>query len=175
MKGTNYKPILFSTEMVKAILEGRKTQTRRIVKDIVTAIKPGTSPIQYKGINKGDILWVRETFGETLDENANTIFYYKADHDVWDKYKPSIHMPKEAARLFLKVTNVRVERLIDISEEDAMAEGVLFTWYDEKRNIKIEAAKSIFLRLWKEIYPKSENNPFVFVYEFEVMDKPKDF
>lgn len=172
MKSRVYKPILFSTEMVKAILEGSKTQTRRIIKDIVTAIKPGTSPIQYKGINKGDILWVRETF---IHWNGSYQYKPLPYGEELGKWKPSIHMPKEAARIFLRVINVRVERLNDISEKDAMAEGVSFTWYDEERNIKIEATKSIFLKLWKEIYPKSENNPFVFVYEFEVIDKPKDF
>lgn len=213
MKGNIFKPILFSTEMVKAILEERKTQTRRILspqpynvecygmsdtypqelikipeaKECFTILRHPKAG-RYDGIQKsdapklwpakyqiGDVLWVRETFGETLDENGDPMFYYKADHDVWNKYKPSIHMPKEAARLFLKITTVRIERLNEITEKDAMAEGVSYTWFDEERNIKIVSAKSIFLKLWKDLYPKSEKNEFVFVYEFEQIEKPKDF
>ena len=102
-------PILFNTEMVRAILGGRKSCTRRVVKPQPTArygaqcIKP---PYQ-----SGDILYVRETWKRAL----NGYYYYEdwQRDDIADitKWKPSIHMPKEAARIWLKVTNVRVERL----------------------------------------------------------------
>lgn len=126
------KPILFNTQMVRAILDGRKTCTRRIVKPQPTAhygvqcIKPPYQP--------GDILYVRETWSLRFDGEK---YFYRADkntsreekrlldyNDV--KWRPSIHMPKEAARIWLKVTNVRVERLQDISGEDLIKEGIDF-------------------------------------------------
>jgi hypothetical protein len=127
------KPILFNTQMVRAILDGRKTCTRRIVKPQPTAhygvqcIKPPYQP--------GDILYVRETWSLRFDGEK---YFYKADkntsreekrlldyNDV--KWRPSIHMPKEAARIWLKVTNVRVERLQEITEAQTEEEGFLFT------------------------------------------------
>ena len=148
------KPILFSTPMVQAILEGRKTQTRRVIKgydptwvwrsgfDGSIAGKIKDSPYQV-----GDYLWVRETFipdppyeenniwtisyadGETREveppESYNPVLY---SHERW---RPSIHMPKWASRLTLKITDVRVERLQDISEEDANAEGCNLEWYSD--------------------------------------------
>lgn len=127
------KPILFNTQMVRAILDGRKTCTRRIVKPQPTAhygmqcIKPPYQP--------GDILYVRETWSLRFDGEK---YFYKADkntsreekrlldyNDV--KWRPSIHMPKEAARIWLKVTNVRVERLQKITEAQTEEEGFLFT------------------------------------------------
>lgn len=143
------KPILFNTEMVKAILEGRKTVTRRGVKPQ----PPATSHVSkvkndygwsfwednpekhymkppYK---TGDVLWVRETFRDlpiTPDGKMlnHVFYYYKADGDLrpigWrDNWRPSIHMPKEAARIFLRVTDVRAERLQNITEDDVCAEG----------------------------------------------------
>ena len=138
------KPRFFNTPMVQAILNGRKTQTRRIVtpqppKDYVynqehngehfwyehnyDSDNGGHFPSYDKGIKPiaqiGDILYVKETYGYDLFDNI----YYKATHDN-DKrvlmWKPSLFMPKAYARIFLKVTNARVERLQDISEEDAM-------------------------------------------------------
>lgn len=113
------KPILFNTEMVRAILEDRKTVTRRIVKP----------PALY---SIDDILYVRETWGDYSECTPGGVGYYlyRADypdgakHYDFDGYKcdlprwrPSVHMPKEAARLFLRVTDVRVERLQDIDED----------------------------------------------------------
>ena len=161
-----YKPILFSTEMVQAILEGRKTQTRRLHgldeikknpndwtfyyfskddkrtfahfrKQEDNKIKSifGTSPYQI-----GDILWVRETFFNCssfkeypLFSEIKGNFCYKTNDFIGcHKWKPSIYMPKKAARIFLEVTNVRVERLQDISEEDVIAEGVKMIKKGEK-------------------------------------------
>lgn len=195
-----FKPILFSTEMVQAILAGRKTQTRRILKNQPPA--QTYKPIYYPGQRKdlrvsfrnrsglyspftrfkyqpGDILWVRETFAKPPITAFGVPYIHKAGFDrTFCGWKPSIHMPKEAARIFLKVTNVRVERLNNISENDAMAEGVIFHWYDEERNIKIQNAYSLFKELWQSINGKKhpwESNPWVWVYEFERIEKPEDF
>ena len=138
------KPILFNTEMVRAILDGRKGATRRIVKgfipdDAVWGYTAFTHKvyISCRGTfadgdgekffklpcEPGDILYVRETW-----QKAPNGYYYYEDwqrNDIADitKWKPSIHMPKEAARIWLKVMNVRVERLQEITEVQAQAEG----------------------------------------------------
>ena len=140
------KPILFNTEMVKAILDGRKTCTRRLIKFL-----PGKNPqwtgyvkdglMLYNGNNEscirkapyqpGNILYVRETF---IQAAAHT-FWYKADDKSWMSkdllWKPSIHMPKEAARIWLKVKDVRVERLQDITPQQAENEGVGNLFYED--------------------------------------------
>jgi hypothetical protein len=122
------RPILFSTPMVQAILEGRKTQTRRVVKpqpantnDVLNLVN---DDLQYKSPfgQVGDVLWIRETWAKTIDND----YVFKANNPYTHlRFKPSIHMPKEACRLFLQIKSVRVERLLDISEQDAKAEGVL--------------------------------------------------
>lgn len=133
------RPILFSTAMVKAILEGRKTQTRRVIKP--STIEKGTNWLWNPNENialcsyqPGDILWVKEkTFGTPGGiDNQDLCYathcpcgYSDEEHAKAKGWRPSIHMPREAARIFLKVTNVKVERLQDITEEDAKAEGVL--------------------------------------------------
>lgn len=157
------KPILFNTEMVQAIIEGRKTVTRRLVKPksknaygfFVTHRKSDGAFMGVYDYDEneqmfessqtppavpGDILYVRETWNHYRCENCQTKerregYFYKASPEDkkelpdyiqyhWgEKWKPSIHMPKEAARIFLKVTDVRVERLQDITEEDAYREG----------------------------------------------------
>lgn len=148
------RPILFNTEMVKAILDGRKTCTRRIVNGYIpkdaefgyTAFTPKgaiscrgtfeTDHLEYGEkffklpYHKGDILYVRETWSEWIDG-----YLYKAWTELFPqpgqfpgiKWKPSIHMPKEAARIWLKVTDVRVERLQEITEDQTEEEGFLFT------------------------------------------------
>lgn len=145
------KPILFNTQMVKAILSGSKTQTRRLIKpQPPCALKKMTeghhtgewhlyrdSPMMNPIINSpwgaqylppcqiGDMLWVRETWQYIPESDSDGFYTYAADCEEpadW-KWRPSIHMPKEAARLFLRVKNVRVERLQDMSEEDAISEG----------------------------------------------------
>lgn len=150
------KPILFNTEMVRAILEGRKTQTRRRIKPQPTVCTEeelkdralsGFDPYGFTvGITipeklakecpyqPGDILWVRETFcalpvtpGGHM--RGHDVYYYRADGDLrpdgWHRnWHPSIHMPKEAARIFLQVTNIWPSRVKTISDEQALAEGV---------------------------------------------------
>lgn len=145
------KPILFNTEMVRAILDGRKTVTRRVVKDPYyiddeqasrvsgLAIHKGTNithgmPYEDQIFSPGDVLWVRETWAQ---RSRGNYLYRAAPHGFGTpeqqdeamrrlgiKWRPSIHMPREAARIWLRVTDVRVERLQDISEEDAKKEGI---------------------------------------------------
>lgn len=162
------KPILFNTEMVRAILDGRKSCTRRVVKPQPTAcygaqcIKPPYQP--------GDILYVRETFIQA----AAHIFWYKADDKLWMSkdllWKPSIHMPKEAARIWLKVTDVRVERLQEMTDDDAEAEGCF----------DYTSTALGFPDVWNSIIKKSDldrygwdANSWVWVIEFERCEKPE--
>lgn len=171
------KPILFNTEMVRAILDGRKSCTRRVVKPQPTArygaqgIKPPYQP--------GDILYVRETW-----KKAPNGYYYYEDwqrDDIADvtKWKPSIHMPKEAARIWLKVMNVRVERLQEISAESALAEGAdkyIHTNGGLDENMTITS----FIGIWNSTIKKSDldrygwdANPWVWIIEFERCEKPE--
>lgn len=208
------KPILFSTPMVQAILDGRKTQTRRIIikedlKDIYDSIdfmkmehfpdksyraifstdeRPGTVKSKYQ---VGDILWVRETWQHTKClninfEDENYGYVYKADGQPWEDHegwtwKPSIFMPREAARLFLKVTNVIVERLNDMDEWDAVREGVDFKVVPNQYYFNYltdefseRTASQSFETLWQKLNGKEslESNPWVWVYEFEKIEKP---
>ena len=151
----NFKPILFSTPMVQAILRGEKTQTRRIVKysKIINDPKIGFSAFtgndhfEVRGVHEngqyggslfkmkykvGDILWVRETF-QILPPN---MVFYKADTDniASGNWKPSIFMPKDACRIFLRVTKIRIERLDAISETDAIKEGIELVEYNCFKN-----------------------------------------
>jgi len=141
------KPIIFSTEMVKAILAGRKSQTRRVVKPQYATKSTGEKiPLdefvknesyevlaQFAPYKAGDVLWVRETCAY-FEGAAGAGYIYRADdiHDppielcMPDRWTPSIHMPRRAARVFLKVINVRAERLQSITDSDAIAEGIRF-------------------------------------------------
>lgn len=123
------RPILFNTEMVKAVLEGRKTETRRVVKGQIPeyAKSPYGMP--------GDTLWVRETWARTewlhpSDPNYGYIYKASENGKDWEenseewKWKPSIHMPKDAARIWLEVVEVKTERVQDITKESIIAEGV---------------------------------------------------
>ena len=206
------KPILFNTKMVRAILNGRKRCTRRIVKPqqfigmLPDKYKNGIPEEFLKGkkfmfkpycdmtdaelINTaykapyqpGDILYVRETFIQA----AAHIFWYKADNNSWIseglRWKPSIHMPKEAARIWLKVTDVRVERLQDITGLSVQKEGIEV---DPKECAsKFDFITELFLlfqRLWDSTIKKSDldhygwdANPYVFVIEFMKIDKPEE-
>lgn len=141
----------------------------------------------------GDVLWVRETFSD----EPECYFLYKANAKngrielgTYDddtrvetcntsdiKWKPSIHMPREAARLFLRVTDVRAERLQDISEEDAIAEGITLLNYAEQaiKDVKYPEHSAIYADLWDSINgPGSwDKNQWVWVYTFERIEKPE--
>lgn len=220
------KPILFNTDMVRAILDGRKTVTRRVVKPqpkshIAYACMgsgcgkwgyPGKDAWEYwddesfrlpDGIsqdelkrhwtppcNTGDILYVRETWRPT--GVLATPYAYRADEDplvligesgetlsLKYRWRPSIHMPKEAARLFLRVTAVRVERLQDMRLIDCMKEGVQLTLV-EQGDLVIQGvrARERFAGVWDStIKPADlplygwEANPWVWVIEFERISK----
>lgn len=205
------KPILFNkqigTEMVRAILDGRKDATRRIVKGFIpddavwgyTAFTPkgyiscrGTFADGYGEkffklpCESGDTLYVRETWcglpaNEAGHMRGHTIYYYKADGELRPKgwrgtWHPSIHMPKEAARIWLKVTDVRVERLQEITEVQAQAEGC-----NSGLLTGACTARGQFEDLWNSTVKKSnldrygwDANPWVWVIEFERCEKPTE-
>ena len=193
------KPILFNTEMVRAILDGRKTCTRRIVKDgIPDDAMWGYTAFTTKGYiscrgvhadeyvegffklpyQSEDILYVRETWGHPISLNSNKQYVFRADKIAESGFKndshiwhPSIHMPKEAARIWLKVTDVRVERLQDMTDDDAEAEGCF----------DYTSTALGFPDVWDSTIKKSDlgsygwnANPWVFVIEFERCEKPKE-
>ena len=221
------KPILFNTEMVRAILDGRKTCTRRLVKFLPGENSQWTGYIKdglmlYNGRNEpcirkvpyqlGDILYVRETwqcwrahrYEATADirfraggddvrlqfANGNTDSIDRLDYDTFvhkwfshnGEWKPSLFMPKEAARIWLKVTDVRVERLQEISEDGAKAEGANFkngknVGFEEKMN---RTAIERFAEIWDSTIKKSDldlygwsANPWVWAIEFERCEKPE--
>ena len=192
------KPILFSTPMVQAILAGRKTQTRR-VNNHPYFTKEELLKYTLPKFNVGDILWVRETFEivpvqvasvcpDTPELMIKNKVKYKADgNESFKRWTPSIFMPKEHARLFLKVTEIRLERLQEITEADAIAEGVKrhsdygSTGYVHYGRIHealtdIDAVLS-FRTLWETIngIDSWRENPFVWVYTFERINKPAEF
>lgn len=137
---TDFKPILFNTAMVKAILEGKKTQTRRIIKPQPT--NPRWNNVGWLGWDDGhgyrmkppcvagDILWIRETWHKDVGRYmyranySNDEKFYQNGKEIKLRWHPSIHMPKEAARIFLLVKDVRVERLQEITKQDAISEGI---------------------------------------------------
>lgn len=194
-------PILFSTPMVQAILEGRKTQTRRIVKfplrhpEYELRIGEGETapPVCFCKYSVGDILWVRETWGRIQPTHATPDgrpydgwFTFKADYEdekpgweegnyIFSGWKPSIHLPRKVCRLFLEVENIKVERLHDISEEDAISEGVEQnrdgSWHDyiEPNRLCQDAAKPSFHSLWMKINGEKswQSNPWVWVISFK--------
>ena len=216
------KPILFNTEMVRAILDGRKSCTRRINKDANDYVVPDMdffdpekrtyavhnyADKEHKiklsiaerscPICPGDILYVRESVfqgvahcldvsGETECVLTNDVEYYadglhKKDHwkdkheNIWMHRRPSIHMPKEAARIWLKVTDARVERLQEITEVQAQAEGC-----NSGLLTGACTARGQFEDLWNSTVKKSDidrygwdANSYVWVIEFERCEKPK--
>ena len=223
------KPILFNTEMVRAILSGRKTVTRRVMKPQPLfkthrkfVFADDVCPKKWEDCSDivatytyqpGDILYVRETWkvqsALRFDANARIMFKaggnmttiqfengcsqssdrleYDAFIDKWmqsDGWHPSIHMPKEAARLFLRVTNVRVERLQDITEDQTKAEGANWT---EGRNVGFEeklrrSSIERFTEIWNNTIKKPDRdkygwdaNPWVWVIEFERISKEEAY
>ncbi|KKL00275.1 hypothetical protein EIK76_00255 [Rheinheimera mesophila] len=182
------RPILFKTAMVQAILAGRKTQTRRIAKDVTFNEKTGFCckgwahgiGSSYKEtmnhiltskygpcLAVGDRLWVRETFGD-----CGTRLTYKADvddgaHCMVKRWIPSIHMPRAACRIVLEITGVRVERVIAISDSDAKAEGVEPSLVGADLNHIAHVVA--FQDLWQSIYGNWDSHPWVWVIEFKVL------
>jgi len=225
--------------MVKSILAGNKTQTRRIIKpkftdsvfeinrDILCETEPPTPSVKLPNgmtrhkvrqfvpctprYNAGDALYVRETWLIAGYDGSDAIYCYRADDEIGcgngrnnmlddnDKWKPSIHMPKSAARIFLRMTAVRAERLQDISDDDCIAEGLTENdWLpgdkqDESSTIAGEPADEVmqdwgnyigaktkwaraYAHLWSKINDKCgdghywADNPWVWVYKFERMD-----
>lgn len=231
------RPILFSTEMMKSILEGRKNMTRRVIKRpkevpethiidpnrLINGYMPWWCHPDYLRVGYSqecpygkiqDVLWVRETFvrgcvwdgegpepsyydmiGEERPEHLKERYWYRADGDCpteWHNekkdepgnipWKPSIFMPREACRLFLSITDIRVERLQDITEEDAEREGIelvehnCYKNYDERDPYQfIEDPIGSFRSLWESINGLGswEKNEWVWVVSFERIDKPE--
>lgn len=217
-------PILFSTPMVKAILAGRKTMTRRThglerINDFVQKghilrydsiedgqdedgyvwfeeIGPDGNPTEiYRSAKPKyqieDHIWVRETFFDARKWRHAPLFadgpdiIYKADEDAFigcHNWQPSLFMPKEAARIWLECTSVRCERLMDITESDAIAEGVEsiedpdFRKYKEytENKFNLRYPSHSFFSLWRHINGKNSvaANPWIFVYEFKRIERP---
>ena len=227
------KPILFNTEMVQANLDGRKNNTRRIMKpqpvdteycnhEMVTfndmlpgyydgdytcacrkcgyGVGPSGESVFKPPYVPGDILYARETwrvrnvFGDIARGNRTAEIEFKAGGDTicvpafgytpsYGAWKPSIHMPKEAARLLLLVKNVRVERLQDIDEEGAKAEGANFC---NGKHVGIEekmrrSAVERFSDIWNSTIKPADidlygwdANPWVWVIEYERCEKPAE-
>ena len=190
-------PILFNTDMVRAILDGRKTVTRRLVKHDVDAIlnspyhkehpevedKQIISKLCLPPYQPGDILYVRETW---VKVNSVPVQYgYRVDNNyLVPRWHPSIHMPKEAARIWLKVKDVRVERLQEITEEHAQKEGCQGTFVGDGSCMGSGwdvSPVDEFSKLWDSTIKKSDldrygwdANPWVWVIELERCEKPED-
>lgn len=190
------RPILFAGEMVRAIIDGRKTQTRRLVKpqpdfcggagEEADLSKWGwhgfSRRVRFLPVSEsrpplgtvGDQLWVRETW--RMDA-YNIAAEYRASTSALMEHiapwKPSIHMPRWASRIDLEITAVRVERVQDITEEDAKAEGVNWKSHvvdEASGNLEpYEDASDAFKRLWQSIYANWDTNPWVWVYEFRMI------
>lgn len=219
------KPILFNTEMVRAILDGRKTCTRRIVRPpyfvdgdendkrslitLRTATKNsslyrqiGQMPYQDAPYRMCDILYVRETWehfecwncegderGNCPNEPQKSVldktcgcYMYRATNGIRGdaRWHPSIHMPKEAARIWLKVTDVRVERLQEITGQDVLKEG-LNSHVHPQASYFDGNQREMFEKLWNSTIKKSDldrygwdASPYVWVIEFERCEKPEE-
>lgn len=210
-------PILFNTDMVRAILSGKKMVTRRVVKGDINTILHSPYHAKYPEVpdnrlieklcnmpyQLGDILYVRETwqYMYDLDGNDQIIeetgrYVYAADGfdvDTWVNpdgthrfripWRPSIHMPKDAARIWLKVTDVRAERLQNITEEGAKAEGANWRngknvgWEEKMKRTSIDR----FAEIWDSTIKKKvlpiygwNANPWVWRIEFERCEKPQE-
>jgi hypothetical protein len=223
------KPILFNTDMVKAILDGRKSCTRRIIKpqqlvgllpdkykngvpenflkEKKSMFKPYCDMTDIELINTaykapykpGDILYIRETWehfechccegdehGNCCKEPQQSVlnksygcYMYRATDEISGdaRWHPSIHMPKEAARIWLKVTNVRVERLQEITPQGAWKEGARCSCLHPVPDCA--GNKTTFVNIWNSTIKKSDldfygwdANPYVWVIEFERCEKP---
>lgn len=213
------RPILFNTDIVRAILDGRKTVTRRRIKPeqlsgVGCKLCPNNMPGEFLRVREsmfkpfcdmpdneligaiykppcepGDILYVREAFGEIKNADASHKKYvYKATdtypfgvkgYIVKFHWHPAIHMPKEAARIWLKVTNVRAERLQDISGHEVLKEGINSHVHPEADYFNMNQ-REMFEKLWNSTIQKSDQdlygwnaNPWVWVIRFERCEKPE--
>ena len=198
------KPILFNSEMVRAILDGRKTQTRRICKAKSSTPLSGYSGEALDALIRhhspygkvGDKLWVRESWWDKgyweTDKNfkrhwirfrpeEKIDFYYSADGDpteirgsynsvgpcIYLRKHPSIHMFKKYARIFLEITDIRVERVQDITHADILKEGIIV---DPKRAYP-DSIKNDWIELWNSIHGKDVGKIRVWVIEFKRVEK----
>lgn len=195
------RPILFlfNTEMVRAIQAGRKTQTRRIIRGYplyhpyfeedegrgwLEESESGTfyALEAFSKIQPGDVLWVRETWNEIITGNEklgyHKSYWYRADEkdeNPDDKWRPPIHMPREAARLFLRVKDVRAERLQSITPIEIMAEGL------DVLGMTKNAAFKAWIDIWNGTIKSEDDlnrygweaNPWVWVYEFEKIEEAR--
>lgn len=210
------KPILFNTEMVRTILDGRKTVTRRVVKPqpmIGSTIYPnidvagkvcaeiwGNGAVKYikQPYHRGDILWVRETWAHVKFGRGEWHYEYRANCEhpkKWSngsfaEWSPSIHMPREAARIWLRVTGVRVERLQEIDGNGLRAEGFdipclpneVEDQFDKYgATFDLVQAKRRFSALWDSTIKHADRdrygwdaNPWVWVIEFKKCEKPEE-
>lgn len=203
------KPILFSTEMVRAILDGRKTVTRRVVKPqpmIGSTIYPnidvagkvcaeiwGNGAVKYikQPYHRGDILWVRETWAHVKFGRGEWHYEYRANCEhpkKWSdgsfaEWDPSIHMPKEAARIWLRVTDVRVEQLQEITIAGLKEEGILPDGYISQYAVMTDGDEWFdqWGSLWDSTIKPADRekygwaaNPWVWVIEFERCEKPEE-
>lgn len=221
-------PILFSSEMVRAIIAGSKTMTRRVVKkqpnskathfkySPVWKLEPWVAEFQYHDSpcweitdsykcpygKPGDLLWVRETWFRGEDDYCRKEMYYRADRgevpllvdgdgymvvkkdgSPASPWKPSIHMPKTASRIWLQITDIRVERLQSITEKDALAEGIhqyedgtFKNYFDqsgmrEQDGVEAHLATGSFCSLWASIngIDSWRANPWTWVVSFRVL------
>lgn len=207
-------PMLFQTDLVKALLDGRKTVTRRPAKLSARSMKQGVSLSNIKKVWRsredylfsavlddkfdhigtfdvvckvGDLIYVRETF--RLFSNADecgcydhcscppngTPLYFSTHYDSERKWKPSIHMPRKHSRLTLKVTDVRIERVQDITESQAKSEGIAPSFTSEFGKCPVVPNyRDGFFHTWNNIYNNWDQNPYVWVIEFEVIHKNVD-
>ena len=184
--------MIFNGEMVRALLDGRKTQTRRPMKfpvhdknlgcelagnELAGELSAGNYLNSEFG-KPGDRIWVRETWARyNIDQNSHDIAYRATTPADWPeegRWRPSIHMPRWASRILLEITDVRVERLNAISEEDAQAEGMELTGWrptysDPDSGGEVMTPYDNFAELWSSIYGDGswQANPWVWVISFK--------
>ena len=190
------KPILFNTEMVSAIRDGKKTVMRRVVKKLTKRLTTGENALVLAAAacspyQPGDILYVRETWCDNVDYDLYPFeterFLYRADRtekelpapEWFYGWRPSIHMPREAARIFLRVTDVYLGKLWDIDGAGVLSEGVDNGSSNPKMGKRWENMQRMaFSEIWNRTLPPKDRdrygwdaNPWVWVIEFERIDK----
>lgn len=180
------RPILYSAPMVRAILSGEKTQTRRVIKGdwVFDGDESGSgweAPTCPYGL-PGDRLWVRESFAlwPEQGEGEGPGIAYRADDESFEPFtsywRPSIHMPRWASRITLEITGVRLERVQDISDGDILAEGVLGFGRSLGLNF---SPRALWIHLWESINGERDEgryawdrNPWVYAIDFRRIDTP---